>query len=116
MRDVLFYLLHCSSKEFVQAAAASSINRFSYDGFEEIIDVKMFQTLFTIATQLTEDIKLAKSKVQERRGTNLSQMFPTRDSNGREFSTINCVDQWFLLPPTAFHNGSRTSDRRRMGN
>ncbi|WKY05868.1 hypothetical protein Q1695_006239 [Nippostrongylus brasiliensis] len=50
--NVIMFLCNPTSNN-IKAAAASSINRFSYDGFEEIIDVKMFQTLFTIATQLT---------------------------------------------------------------
>ncbi|VDL87098.1 unnamed protein product [Nippostrongylus brasiliensis] len=52
-------------KEFVQAAAASSITRYSYDGFEGITDCETYRTLNTIALQLFADVTAAKMKLEE---------------------------------------------------
>ncbi|VDL86976.1 unnamed protein product [Nippostrongylus brasiliensis] len=52
-------------KEFAQAAAASPITRYSYDGFEGITDCKTYRTLYTIASQLFADVTAAKMKLEE---------------------------------------------------
>ncbi|WKX94486.1 hypothetical protein Q1695_011621 [Nippostrongylus brasiliensis] len=92
-------------KEFVQAAAASSITRYSYDGFEGIADFGTYRTLNTTASQFFADITTAKMKLQDKKGTNITQMLPAQGSRRQEFSIANCVQQWLLLAGEPFRQG-----------
>ncbi|WKY06122.1 hypothetical protein Q1695_006377 [Nippostrongylus brasiliensis] len=92
-------------KEFVQAAAASSISRYSYDGFEGIADFETFRTLSTIASQFFADITTAKAKLRDKKGTNISQTLSAQGSRRQEFSIANCVQQWLLFAEEPFREG-----------
>ncbi|VDL71050.1 unnamed protein product [Nippostrongylus brasiliensis] len=92
-------------KEFVQVAAASSITRYSYDGFEGIADFETYRTLNTIASQFFADIITAKMKLQDKKGTNITQSSSAQGSRRREFSVANCVQQWLLLAEEPFREG-----------
>ncbi|WKY06822.1 hypothetical protein Q1695_006756 [Nippostrongylus brasiliensis] len=92
-------------KDFVQAAAASSITRYSYDGFEGIADFETYRTLNTIASQFFADIITAKMKPPDKKGTNMTQMLSAQCSRRQKFSIVNCVQQWLLLAEEPFREG-----------
>ncbi|VDL84775.1 unnamed protein product [Nippostrongylus brasiliensis] len=96
---------HATYKDFVQAAAASSITRYSYDGFEGIADFETYRTLNTIASQFFADIITAKMKPPDKKGTNMTQMLSAQCSRRQKFSIVNCVQQWLLLAEEPFREG-----------